>query len=211
MNPAIPDANTGRRVSDADIAGVVASICERYGIEDHPVYVMEMGGVRGGLGNSIPVPLPFRRIYVVRYHRCIRLADALALRGLFAHELMHVLQYSRASYMDLLRFMARYATFSATARRKMPIAYDWVRSFEHLTDLMAVQYGEGASIAAWKRFKAEATLRGLIMDSWDHLYLRDTDIDALVGDCTGLDARIQQCVTSLDAVDSLQPFARRAP
>jgi len=192
---------------DAEIASVVCSLCDRYGIDSGRVYVTEMGGFRGGLGNAIPIPVPFRRIYLVRYHRCIREADPLALRGLFAHELMHVLQYSRARYSDLSRFIVRYGAFSATAALKTSFYFDWVRQLEHLTDLMAVKFGEGESIAAWKRFKADATTRGIIRDSWDHLYLRDAEIDSLAADEVNLGLRIGRCVAVLRAKDSLRPFA----
>ena len=184
------------------------AVCTRYEIDAGSVYLMPMGGRNGGLGNAIPLPIPFRRRYLLRYHRCMRDADPLALRGLFAHELMHVVHYAHASYGELMRFVWRYLIFLATAGTRLGRLDSWGRALEHLTDLMAVQQGEGASLAAWKRFKALATRRGDICDGLHDMYLNSEEIDALDAPGEELQARVDQCVTTLRGRDPLHPFRR---
>ena len=185
-------------------------VCTRYGIDASSVYLMPMGGRNGGLGNAIPLPLPFRRRYLLRYHRCMRDADPLALRGLFAHELMHVVHYAHASYGELMRFVWRYLLFLATAGTRFGWLESWGRALEHLTDLMAVQRGEGASLAAWKRFKALAIKRGDICDALHEMYLSSAEVDAFNRSGDELQARIDHCVAALRGRDELHPFARPA-
>lgn len=199
----------GRRESDDEIYSIARSVCASYQLDFNHLRIAPKDGVHGGLGNAIPIPIPYRRRYVVRFHSCIREAGPLAIRGLFAHELMHVLHYSRASYADLWRFMLRYAAYSVSSGANKPVCADWVRRLEHLTDLMAVRLNEGESIAEWKRFKSDAIARGLIVDSWSHLYLRDDEILALANDDQQLDRRIDECVTDLEGLDPFHPFARK--
>ena len=182
------------------------SLCERYGIDASKVRVAAMGGRHGGLGNAIPLPLPFRRRYLLRYHRCMRDAEPLAIRGLFAHEMMHVLQYSQASYGELLRFMLRYALSLISVDRGSGRGRRWLRGIEHLTDLMAVEMGEGVAIAAWKRYKDQAIAGGLISDSWHSLYLSAAEIEMLESQSQQRKTRIRETLEAIGASDPWRPM-----
>lgn len=190
--------------------GALDAVCVVYGIDPRRVYLTSMGGRNGGLGNAIPVPVPFRRRYLLRYHRCMRDAEPLALRGLFAHELMHVVHYSHASYGELLGFMGRYVLFLLTAGTRFSAAATWARALEQLTDLMAVQRGEAASLAAWKRFKARAIERGDICDGLHEMYLSSNEIDDIGASDGALKLAVDNCIGTLACQDALHPFRRPA-
>ncbi|GAB5413746.1 MAG: hypothetical protein Cons2KO_13490 [Congregibacter sp.] len=193
-----------------ELRSVTDSLCESYALERRRIWLREKSGREGGLGNAIPLPFPFCRRYIVRYHRYMRHANALELRGLFAHELMHVQHYARASYFDLQGFMLRYALFGVTEGLADGIGRDWVRSLEHLTDLMAIHRGEGAAIAAWKRFKNQLIADGLLADSWADMYITDAEVEALIEDPDALRRCIESCLVVLRARHPLQPFRRDA-
>ncbi|MEL7046101.1 MAG: hypothetical protein AAGL66_13945 [Pseudomonadota bacterium] len=190
--------------------GALDAVCVVYGVDAQRVHLTSMGGRNGGLGNAIPLPIPFRRRYLLRYHRCMHDAEPLALRGLFAHELMHVVHYSHARYGELLGFMSRYLLFLATAGTRFSAVAGWARALEQLTDLMAVQRGEGASLAAWKRFKARAIERGDIYDGLDDMYLSSSEIDELSASEGALQMALKNCVRTLACEDALHPFRKPA-
>lgn len=182
------------------------AVCERYGIDAGRVSVASMGGRHGGLGNAIPLPIPFFRRYLVRYHRGMRNADALAIRGLMAHELMHVLQYSRASFAELLSFMLRYLKVLIVPGSGRGADGLWLRHIEHLTDLTAVEMGEGAAIAAWKRYKNALIDRGELIDSLHTVYLSASEIDLLDRDRETRQLRIRETLAALNASDPCCPL-----
>ena len=147
--PSLGQQPTSQSTLADSVPGVVASLCLQYGIEPARVFLRPMPRTGSGLGNAIPLPFPRRRLSLIRFHPCMRQADPLALRGLFAHELIHAKHYFESRWTDLIRFMFRYGLFLLTSQGTRTIGEDWVRQIELLTDLLAVKLGEGASIAAW--------------------------------------------------------------
>ncbi len=206
--PSLGQQPTSQSTLADSVPGVVASLCLQYGIEPARVFLRPMPRTGSGLGNAIPLPFPRRRLSLIRFHPCMRQADPLALRGLFAHELIHAKHYFESRWTDLIRFMFRYGLFLLTSQGTRTIGEDWVRQIELLTDLLAVKLGEGASIAAWKRFKRASMKQGLIRDPWDYLYMGPREVSNVAGDPKELERRLEQCLMALRARGPFHPFCR---
>ncbi len=79
------------------------------------------------------------RIYLVQYNRRVLQSppDRDAIRAIIAHELKHILDYTKMTTLGTAQFAATYGLFS-TAR------------YEHATDLYALKLGYGAGLRKYR-------------------------------------------------------------
>lgn len=119
-------------------------------------------------GSAESKRLPFKGDIIAVDYEKLRGANEVELKGLFAHELMHLRDYGERSWLSMIVLGVKYS-FSESYRKEL----------ERQTDILAVKEGYGKELIAFKKFK-QRTASEKELARYNKLYLSIEEVGELM-------------------------------